>query len=361
MIPKDRALRLTQNCSVHLFGEEEEDVPPLQENDVKLRQLCRLWAGMGHIYQVTVPGCKGNKHSRPFVIKHVTPPSRTRQSFGDRRKADSYQVEANFYEKLARPLQTEHPGIQLPTPYFVEHGPEQGEITICMSLLEGRPINTMNLGDVKKALGWMAAFHAAHWGENQIDTLVGDVGLQRMGSYWHLDTRPDEHDSMSRRGWEGRLRRAARAIDECLKRDPMQCLIHGDPKEANMMVLDGSKEVAMYDLQYCGKGTPTRDIAYFLCSSCDEDEEEKLVEHYYNQLVEQLLSKTDPTITPPTLEHFQDSLELAFCDFCRFMCGWGHWGYDVRTRVLAFLHRLDGGKDLGSEAAYDEAIRRELW
>ena len=97
MIPKDRALRLTQNCSVHLFGEEEEDVPPLQENDVKLRQLCRLWAGMGHIYQVTVPGCKGNKHSRPFVIKHVTPPSRTRQSFGDRRKADSYQVEANFY------------------------------------------------------------------------------------------------------------------------------------------------------------------------------------------------------------------------------------------------------------------------
>ncbi|KAL7558543.1 hypothetical protein ACA910_008133 [Epithemia clementina (nom. ined.)] len=123
---------------------------------------------------------------------------------------------------------------------------------------------------------------------------------------------------------------------------------------------DGKRTVAMYDLQYCGKGTPTRDIAYFLCSSCDEDKEHELVEYYYNQLVDNL-SRSKATNDVPTLEHLKDSLELAFCDFCRFMCGWGHWGYDVQSRVQIFLLRLDGGKDLGSEEAYDKAIRKILW
>ncbi len=37
------------------------------------------------------------------------------------------------------------------------------------------------------------------------------------------------------RGWEGRLRLAARAIDERLKADPHQTVCHGDPKEENML------------------------------------------------------------------------------------------------------------------------------
>ena len=349
-------LYLAQKCLPHLVSDVDttEADNNLESNDVKARQICRLWAGMGHIYQVTIHG------NADFVIKHVAPPSRNRQSFGDRRKADSYQVESNFYSKVAPILINEHGGVHLPKPFFVEHGPEPGEITICMSLLKGHSINMMNLDDVKSALAWMAKFHAVFWGQNQIDQLVEDVGLQKTGSYWHLDTRPDEHSNMARSGWEGRLKKAARAIDNCLKRDPMQCLVHGDPKEANIMILDESKEVALYDLQYTGRGTPTRDIAYFLCSSCDEDEEEQLVEYYYNQLVEQL-SQKNPPVTPPTLSHFKDSLELAFCDYCRFMCGWGHWGYDIQGRVKAFLRRIDGGKDLGSEEAYDKAAREHLW
>jgi hypothetical protein len=309
---------------------------------------------MGHIYKVTL--WKGKTE---FVIKHVAPPSRNQQSYGDRRKADSYQVEANFYEHIAEQLAHDH-GVCLPRPYLVEHGPASGEITICMSLLEGDGIYTSNSEAVKGALTWLAKFHAAYWGDAEVDRVVKDAGLQRMGTYWHLDTRPDEHASMSRRGWEGRLKSAARAIDSCLKRDPMQCLVHGDPKDANIMLLDRTREVALYDFQYCGKGTPTRDLAYFLCSSCDEDDEEELVVYYHNQLVEHL-SRSKPRVTPPTLEHLKDSLELAFCDFCRFMSGWGYWGYDIRGRVQSFLTRLDGGKDLGSEEAYDRAIRKDLY
>lgn len=229
---------------------------------VQTSQLCRLWAGMGHIYRVS---CSVDNISWQFVVKHVTPPPRRQQSFGDRRKAVSYQVEAHFYQHVAKDLLSS--GLTLPTPYEVEYGPKEDEITIGMSLLEGSYIDT---GDSEDALGtvrWLAQFHAAYWGNDTINELVARVGLQTVGSYWHLDTRPDEHESLSRRGLEGRLKRAARAIDACLKRDPMQCLIHGDPKEANVMKLrDGG--IAMYDFQYCGKGTPTRDLAYFLCSSC---------------------------------------------------------------------------------------------
>jgi len=66
---------------------------------------------------------------------------------------------------------------------------------------------------------------------------------------------------------------------------------------------------------------------------------------------------------PPSFSHLRDSLELAYCDFCRFMSGWGYWGRmsAIQSRVRATLDKLDGGKDLGSESAYDEAIRRLYW
>ena len=68
---------------------------------------------------------------------------------------------------------------------------------------------------------------------------------------------------MPTRGWEGRLRLAARAIDERLKADPMQSVVHGDPKDANFyFAADGTPQ--LYDFQYCG-ACPAKDVAYCLC------------------------------------------------------------------------------------------------
>jgi hypothetical protein len=353
MISQEHVLDLVHQCLPKFSG--TTSFTKVAAADIKVTTLCSLWSGMGHIYKVSL--WKGKYE---LIIKHVAPPSPKRQSFGDRRKADSYQVEAIFYEALSSKLIREHQ-VNIPTPYLVTHGPAPGEITVCMSLLEGKDVDTSDLNHAHAVLTWLARLHSSYFGKDRIDQLVNDLGLQFTGGYWYLDTRPDEHDSMPRSGWEGRLKRAARAIDECLKRDPMQCLIHGDAKEANILVQasnnDDTVQVAMYDFQYCGKGTPTRDLAYFLCSSCCDDNETELVEYYYNRLVEFLPSD----VTPPTLEHLRISLELAFCDYCRFMAGWGYWGCDIRGRVKTFLDRLDGGKDLGSEEAYDKAIRRELW
>ncbi len=305
-----------------------------------------------------------------IVVKHVTPSSL--HSLGDRRKAKSYQVEANFYEYLAPQLIAEY-HLRIATPFYVERG-KGGDLIICMSKLSGSsslPQKCQLIG-YQAVLRWLATFHAAYWGATKVDEVIQRVGLQPIGSYWYLDTRLDEHKAMPNRGWEGRLKRAARAIDARLQRDPLQCLIHGDAKDENILwdlsaASNKSKAavvvpVSMYDFQYCGKGPPSRDVAYFLCCCdiVDSDLEAVLIDYYHDQLLAQL--QKDPSIAPsqrPRKQQLMDSVELAYCDFCRFMSGWGYWGADLSKRVQAVLQRLDRGKDLGSEQAYEEALRRE--
>jgi hypothetical protein len=433
-ITKEKVLPYAQQCLPFLLA-EDEDVPSstssLSSKDISIQQIARLWGGKGYIYKITINKRTKttNNEQYTFVMKHITASTTTGSNYdnlsiGDRRKALSYHVEANFYKSLAEELLSQHPSLALPRPYVVDAPTNKDrnnyyskDIIICMSNLEGQDFDsayysnfkftgTNSTNDQKTttmttksavhlALDWLATFHASHWNINMIngDVVVSSIdqdieriGLQPIGSYWYLETRPDEHASMPSRGWEGRLKRAARAIDECLQRDPMQCIIHGDPKSANIMLIqqrtnDAAKAeaagiAAFYDFQYCGKGSPTRDLAYFLCTSCDEDEEEDLVVYYHEQLVAQLRSKEEDlmqaktaaakeqheySITIPTLEHLKDSLSLAYADFGRFMVGWGFWGFDIRDRIRQTLDRLDGGKDFGSEQAYIKAIGKEFW
>ena len=293
-----------------------------------------------------------------IIVKRILPPPKNRQSFGDRRKAVSYHVESNFYQNVASKLISDR-NLSIPVPYYVERNDETDEVTICMSRLEGSPGGLGSNDEIYAVLRWLATLHAATWGR-KADELVETGGLHPIGSYWHLDTRPDEHDSMPRRGWEGRLKRAARAIDERLKRDPMQCCIHGDAKDANMLFsADGNNGscVSMYDFQYVGKAPPSIDLAYFFCvaAACGGTNKEFLA-FYHNELVSQLGDDGEH----PSLKQLEDSLALAFCDFQRFISGWGSWGCDLSSVVKGVLDRLDGGKDLGSEDAYREAMIREF-
>jgi hypothetical protein len=346
----NEAARLARQCIPAMRRAGETIADDLENNlkasDVKVKSMCRLWAGMGYIYDVSL---LGGRHR--LVIKKVSPqPQASRRSIGDRRKADSYLVEANFYEKFAGDLLDK--GLAVPTPYHVERGAND-EVTICMSRLEGRS-GYGEEDETRSALRWLATLHAATWGD-AADKAV-EKGLQPNGTYWYLDTRPDEHASMPMSGWQGRLKRAARAIDGRLKRDNMQCCVHGDAKDANMLwskTSDGAS-VAMCDFQYIGKAPPTLDLAYFFCVAA-HDTNEELVEFYHSELIKRL----EPGIQPPTLKELKESLSLAFCDWARFMSGWGFWGSDLSSEVTAVLDRLDGGRDLGSEEAYEEAVRRE--
>lgn len=295
--------------------------------------IARLWGGMGQVYRVV---CDTSGGEEQFCIKYMVPrlSSRNNVSLGDQRKLDSYVVEAAFYSEYSAELRSK--GVGLAECLLVEQEDNHKTI-LCLSLLQNAP----NDDYYKHTLEWLAHFHANTW---QRDA----SSLQEVGTYWHLGTRPNEWQSMSSKGWEGRLKLAAPAIDEFLSSTTdIICWVHGDAKDANVM-WDGEK-VAMCDFQYVGRGCPAKDLAYFLCSNNVADDDE-YVDMYY----EMLCSKLDEA---PSRIKFDDALELSYCDYLRFMCGWGQWGSDITDRVKRTLDKIDGGKKLASEDAYREAVQ----
>ena len=322
---------IVNSCDLPLLGGHR-----VQPGEIESRTLARLWGGMGYIYRIEA-------RSHELVIKHITWPSGN-LSRGDKRKADSYHVEANFYENVAANL---HQSLRLPKPYYTQRN--ANDIIIAMSYIETSPRET----DERSVVSWLASFHAHFW--NVAPGQVEEWGLQPQGTYWYLDTRPDEHANMPTRGWEGRLKLAARAIDDYLKRHPCQSIVHGDPKLANVLTKeDGS--TAMCDFQYCGRAMPLKDLAYFLSTSSDAEDDDDLLRHYHDELAKRL-----PKHDVPSLEDLRDALDVAYCDFYRFMSGWGFWGSSsCESRVVGILNRLDGGSKLSTEEDYERAILREF-
>jgi len=357
------ALGLAKNC-----------FPSDNISKVSMQSRARLWAGMGSIYEVRC--APSNKN---IMVKYVHPrlPPSGELSVGDQRKLDSYLVEANFYEHFANDLLHYH-RVPLPPPLYVERHLEDirnPKIIICMGELSSRPSKDQADDDDDdddevnvhtNVVKWLAKFHAATWNwspsgkDEQENNDHSKHSVQAIGSYWYLKTRRSEWEDMPRHGWEGRLKKAARAIDARLERDPLQCWVHGDTKDAN--ILYSQNKLAFCDFQYTGRGPPSRDLSYYFCSSHVEDskEQEALLDIYHQDLTNYLKQqpKTSSTLPLPTRQQLEESMELAFCDFCRFMAGWGYWGYDLSRQVKATLDKLDGGKMLTSEDDYDEAVRR---
>ena len=168
--------------------------------------------------------------------------------------------------------------------------------------------------DLLGCLSWLANFHGTFLGH-------APEGLWPEGTYWHLDTRPDEWDSLP----PGRLKDAASRIAARLREAPFQTLVHGDAKLANFC-FGGPGEVAGVDFQYVGGGCGMKDVAYFISSSVGEHEAKTVVpgmlDHYFAVLREvardvdmDALEKSWRTLYP-----------VAWTDFYRFLRGWspGH-------------------------------------
>ncbi len=225
------ALALARAAAPHFAAAGLPRTAAHEISSVETRSVARLWAGMGSVVELKVSA----PTPLAVIAKRVawSAVSADTLAIGDRRKRDSYVVEANFYgnghaERLYRA------GCRLPRAITAQHRPDG--ITIVMSKVQGE---RAHLGHAESCavLTWFARMHAEYWGA-RADAAVASTpegGLQAQGCYWYLDTRPDEHAAMPTRGWEGRLRRAARAIDLRLKADPLQTICHGDAKDANMV------------------------------------------------------------------------------------------------------------------------------
>lgn len=342
----------------------------------EIESVQSLWSGYGQIVRVRLLGTKPTNTSslsldrlppETAIVKHVCPPQHRDHKYGwsgdvsHQRKLRSYDNETNWYLnasehcndncRVPRLLGADSVGANSDAEAGTDNSSNPNWLLVMEDLdaagfhLRHRSVND---AQVDACLGWLANFHATFL----VDTAnpsgpssAEQHQLWPIGTYWHLDTRPDELAVME----ASALKRAAAPIDATLNHARFQTLVHGDAKLANFCFAEND-QVAAVDFQYVGGGCGMKDVAYFI-SSCFSDSqceqrETALLDNYFQRL------KTAVTHRPQALPDSFDELEaewrklypFAWADFYRFLAGWspGHWkmhGYSQRV-TQAVLNQL---------------------
>ncbi len=293
--------------------------------------LQSLWSGYGSIVRVALDGA-----AFPSVIaKRVRWPTEARHPRGwatsrsHARKVRSYAVETRFYRDYAATCDA---GCRVPR-LLADARESDGVLLVLEDLDEsgfhGRRVE-VTFDEVKACLSWLACFHATFVGRRP-------DGLWETGTYWHLETRPDELAALG----DTPLARAASALDRRLRESPFQTLVHGDAKLANFCFSDDGARVAAVDFQYVGGGPGIRDVAYFLGSCLDEEacarQQDALLDHYFDALAEALRLRSVRLDVAALTRDWRDLYPVAWTDFYRFLAGWSpkHWKIHAYTRRLA--------------------------
>jgi hypothetical protein len=192
--------------------------------------------------------------------------------------------------------------------------------------------------ELSACLRWLAAFHATFLNEQP-------ESLWKVGSYWHLATRPDELGALSDRS----LQRAAPKLDERLNRARFRTLVHGDAKLQNFCFAADASAVAAVDFQYVGGGVGVKDLAYLLSSALSADRLEReangYVDDYFRELRRALGERQResdsgiPSSDFNLLEaEWRELYPVACADFYRFLLGWAGEGHG-RDRYLERVTR----------------------
>lgn len=294
-----------------------------------------LWSGYGEIVRLTLDG---GEHPS-VVLKHIKLPNAGRHPRGwntgisHARKIRSYQVEARWYQDYAHRCDG-----SCPVPACLTVGVVEDETVLLLTDLDasgfGVRKDRVEIEDIHAGLDWLAGFHATF-----LDSPAD--GLWECGTYWHLETRPDELAALE----DVALRNAAPLIDEQLRRSRFQTLVHGDAKLANFCFASEvpTPAVAAVDFQYVGRGCGMKDVAYFIGSCLREDECEAmegiLLDQYFASLRQRVAEK-HPGVDAGRLEaDWRGLYDVAWADFHRFLEGWspGHW------KINSYSERLTRG------------------
>ncbi|WP_022940772.1 phosphotransferase [Psychromonas hadalis] len=282
-----------------------------------------VWGGYGQLLRVRFSGGKINS----VVVKRVNTPKPENHPKGwntnlsHQRKLTSYQVESYWYQHYAQ--QHQSVDCYLPRCLLTEKRENQ-QILVLEDLSEcGFPVvkTDCSLSEAKVCLTWLAHFHALHLQKKP-------QGLWPTGSYWHLETRPDELENLA----DSKLKQAATLLDKRLADCPFQTLIHGDAKLANFCFSTSGEQVAAVDFQYVGKGCAMKDVILFISSAVKPAHCEQLapllVDHYFKVL---------KPLTEFDLEsQWRPLYSIAWADFQRFVKGWSpdHWKINNYTEAL---------------------------
>lgn len=272
-----------------------------------------LWSGYGKIMRVGLE----NASVESVVVKHVQLPININHprgwntDIGHQRKVKSYKVETTWYDTYSK-----NSAARLPQCLAIEN--QDDEVLILLEDLDeaGYPLRKSSVSweEIDSCLAWLAKFHASYLEE------IPD-GLWEIGTYWHLETRPQELEVLG----DQRLKEAAPFIDKKLNTCKYKTFVHGDAKLANFCFAKNG-QVAGVDFQYVGGGCGMKDVAYFIGSCLNENECERLeaqILDTYFEYLQNVLEEKNEALE----EEWRSLYRVAWADFHRFLKGWspGHW------------------------------------
>ena len=296
-----------------------------------IEDIQSLWSGYGKIMRYGLTGCDRDS----VVIKYVKLPDKAHHPRGwntdisHQRKIRSYHVESAWYRGWARYCDA---SCRVPGCLALEEDEE--EFLMVLEDLDASGFtlrkNSVSMAEMQVCLSWLANFHATFMGQDP-------SRLWPVGTYWHLDTRPDELQALD----DAVLKSAAAKIDRRLNTARYRTFVHGDAKLANFCFPQSGEKVAAVDFQYVGGGCGMKDVAYFIGSclyeeDCERYESELL--NVYFALLREALQARDSAINFDDLEKEWRALyPVAWTDFHRFVKGWspGHWKIHDYSERLA--------------------------
>jgi hypothetical protein len=301
-------------------------------SDIQLIEVIQdLWSGYGTIRRYQLIGAERER----VVVKHVHITDQIDHPRGwntDRshlRKLRSYEVETAWYAKWSGRCDA-----NCAVPHCLALETCGDETLMVLEDLDESGFSEHRdcVGEtaILACLRWLANFHATFMGCNP-------EGLWGQGTYWHLDTRPDELEVLT----DIPLKHAAEEIDRRLRESRYQTLVHGDAKLANFCFSPNGEQVAAVDFQYVGGGCGMKDVAYFIGSCLAEDDcerlESQLLDYYFTALKEALLRLQPSVDVVAVEEEWRNLFSLAWTDFHRFLKGWspGHWKLNVYSERMA--------------------------
>jgi len=304
-----------------------------------IEEVQNLWGGYGKIVRI---GLEGSSQQN-LILKKVSWPKKSRHPLGwntdlsHERKLKSYQVETKWY------LDYSHLCVDAcRVPKAIAVYASEDEVNIVLEDLNEVGYTQQKTSvceiEMKTCITWLANFHACFIHQEPL-------GLWPIGTYWHLETRPDELARLE----DEPLKQAAKLIDQKLNQSPYLTIVHGDAKLENFCFSKSGHQVAAVDFQYVGGGCGMKDLAYFIGSCLNErqceKQEKKWLEVYFTVL-KQALAQNNKGVDANALEkNWRELYPVACTDFHRFLKGWspGHWklnGYNERMskRVIEQLN-----------------------
>lgn len=317
---------MTENLKVFILEHTNAD----EISSVQLIQ--NLWSGYGQMLSVSLRG----SDLKSVVVKAINltevekHPRGWNTDIGHERKLKSYKVEKHWYEHYSTNSRS-----RLPKSLGTQQTSDN--IFILLEDLDaaGYPFRkqTLDWNTFSSCLKWLAEFHVSFLG-------IEPEGLWPIGTYWHLDTRPQELEQVE----DEILRSSAKLMDTKLNACRFKTLVHGDAKIANFCFSEDG-DVAGVDFQYVGGGCGMKDLAYFAGSCLTEKDceglETKILDTYF-QYFHQAYGKTHYELE----QEWRSLYRVAWADFHRFLKGWSpdHWKINsyserVTNEVIKNLNR----------------------